>query len=116
MTLRPLPRGFSLTLRRSLLAAAVLWSGAASSDEWVVKPRRVHHLPSRPVPVRVVEEVISAPILLVPNCAERWPPRVLNCRPQVYPPFTNDVLVAMEAPPRVRKLPYPTLFPYRYGN
>jgi len=115
MMIGTLPRG-SLVVRNWLLAATILYAGIAAADEAPVTPRRIHHLPPRPARVTVVEEIAPAPILLLPNCFERWPPRIMNCVPQVYAPFSQDVLIAMEAPARIRKLPYPTLFPYHYGN
>jgi hypothetical protein len=99
--------------------SALLLAGLGScfADEMIVARKHARILPARPAPVMLADEVLAEPLWLRPNCSERFfGPRVMNCAPQVYAPFTRSVLVAVEAPAKIRLLPYPTLFPYRYGN
>lgn len=116
-------RGIMLRTSSALLALAFVGCGPCLADEPPPEPTihkhvRVVHV--RSARARVVEEVVAEPVVVLrPNCYERFflfGPRVMYCAPEVYVPPSKAVQVALEAPPAIRKLPYPSLFPYRYGN
>jgi hypothetical protein len=101
----------------TLLAFFLAGIGLCMADEMNIPRKRITVLPARPAPVRVVEEIfVPEPVLLRPNCFDRFFPVLMRCAPQVVAPLTKAVEVAVDAPPRIRVVPYPTLFPYRYGN
>jgi hypothetical protein len=101
----------------TLLAFFLAGIGLCMADEMKIPRKRIKMLPARPAPVRVVEDLfVPEPVLLAPNCFERFFPILMKCAPQVVVPLTKGVEIAVAGPPRIRVIPYPTLFPYRYGN